>query len=50
MSLYQQTIPVLLKYFETLNKLLDKGAKYCDENGIPQDDMLGWKLYDDMKG
>lgn len=50
MTLYHQTVPVLLKYFERMNHILDKGAKYCEENGIPPDDMLKWKLHDDMKG
>ena len=48
--MYQQTIPVLTKYLLNLSALLDKGAKFADENGLKHEEMLNFRLAPDMKG
>lgn len=48
-SLYQQSIPVMLKYLNNVSKILDKTVVYADKNGIEHKEILNVKLRDDMK-
>ncbi|KAF4977024.1 hypothetical protein FZEAL_6386 [Fusarium zealandicum] len=49
-SLYQQTVPVLVKYLGTMSRMLQKGAKFCEEKGVKHDEMLSYRLISDMRG
>ncbi|KFY94386.1 hypothetical protein V500_03285 [Pseudogymnoascus sp. VKM F-4518 (FW-2643)] len=48
-SLYDQSIPVLIKYFNNLSQILDKSIAYADEKGIAHEELLTARLRDDMK-
>lgn len=49
-TLYAQTVPVMIKYLKNLSGILAKGEKFCDEKGIPHEEMLSFRLIEDMKG
>ncbi|KAH8841363.1 hypothetical protein MCOR27_000945 [Pyricularia oryzae] len=49
-SLYQQTIPVFIKYLKAMDGLLVKGEKYADENEVAHDDMINYRIVPDMRG
>lgn len=49
-SLYQQSVPVLVKYLKNLSYLLQKGAKFCEEKGIKHEQLLNYRLIEDMRG
>ncbi|OBT43234.1 hypothetical protein VE00_06414 [Pseudogymnoascus sp. WSF 3629] len=48
-SLYDQSIPVLIKYFNNLSAILDKTIAYADEKGISHEELLTARLRDDMR-
>ncbi|KFY44493.1 hypothetical protein V494_01450 [Pseudogymnoascus sp. VKM F-4513 (FW-928)] len=48
-SLYDQSIPVLIKFFNNLSQILDKSIAYADEKGIAHEELLTARLRDDMK-
>ena len=48
-SLYDQSIPVMIKYLNNAYKMLDKAVAYADEKGIPHEDILTFRLRDDMR-
>ncbi|KAN0119516.1 hypothetical protein V8E51_001724 [Hyaloscypha variabilis] len=48
-SLYDQSIPVMIKYLTNASKMLDKAIAYADEKGIPHEDILTFRLRDDMR-
>jgi hypothetical protein len=48
-SLYDQSIPVMIKYLTNASKMLDKAVAYADEKGIPHEDILTFRLRDDMR-
>lgn len=50
MSLYQQVVPVYIKYLRNLSGILEKAVKFCDEKGISYEDMLAFRLIEDQKG
>lgn len=50
MSLYKQTVPVMIKYMHNLSSLLNQGVKFCDEKGIPHEELLSARIIDDMRG
>ncbi|KAI5465335.1 hypothetical protein BGZ63DRAFT_450256 [Mariannaea sp. PMI_226] len=50
MSLYQQSVPVLIKYLKNLSGILQKGAKFCEEKAIKPDEMISYRLIADMRG
>ncbi|KAI6352123.1 hypothetical protein MCOR25_009539 [Pyricularia grisea] len=49
-SLYQQTIPVFIKYLKAMDGILVKGEKYADENEVKHDDMINYRIVPDMRG
>ncbi|KAI6783956.1 uncharacterized protein J7T54_001832 [Emericellopsis cladophorae] len=49
-SLYNQSVPVLIKYLRSLSGLLTKAVQHCETKGVAQEDLLASKLADDMKG
>jgi hypothetical protein len=48
-SLYDQSIPVMIKYLNNASKMLDKAATYADEKGMKHEDILTFRLRDDMR-
>ncbi|KAH8738268.1 hypothetical protein BGZ61DRAFT_439854 [Ilyonectria robusta] len=49
-SLYQQFVPVLIKYLKNLGLILEKAEKFCEEKGIKPEDMITYRLIADMQG
>ncbi|CEF84254.1 hypothetical protein FGSG_06522 [Fusarium graminearum PH-1] len=49
-TLYQQSIPVLVKYLKNLSFLLQKGATFCEEKSLKHEEMLSYRLISDMRG
>ena len=49
-SVYQQSIPMFVKYLKGMSALLQKGVAFCDEKGLKHEDMLNYRLVPDMKG
>lgn len=49
-TLYQQSVPVLVKYLKNLSFMLQKGAKFCDDKEIKHEDLLTYRLISDMRG
>jgi Domain of unknown function (DUF1993) len=48
-TLYDQSIPVMIKYLNNCSKMLDKTVKWADENGKKYEDILTFRLRDDMR-
>jgi hypothetical protein len=48
-SLYDQSIPVMIKYLNNMSKILDKTVAYADEKGLKHDKILALRLRDDMR-
>ncbi|KAF2147656.1 hypothetical protein K461DRAFT_298279 [Myriangium duriaei CBS 260.36] len=49
-SLYNQTVPVLIKYLHALSGLLEKAEKFAEEKGKTHDEILNFRLIEDMRG
>ncbi|KAG5757078.1 hypothetical protein H9Q70_000352 [Fusarium xylarioides] len=49
-TLYQQSVPVLVKYLKNLSFMLQKGAKFCDDKEMKHEDLLTYRLISDMRG
>lgn len=49
-TLYLQTVPVMIKYLRNLSGIVAKGEKFCDEKGISHEEMLNFRLVEDMRG
>ncbi|QPC74417.1 hypothetical protein HYE68_005169 [Fusarium pseudograminearum] len=49
-TLYQQSIPVLVKYLKNLSFLLQKSAAFCEERSLKHEEMLSYRLISDMRG
>lgn len=47
-TLYTLTIPPLIRGLNSLSHILQKGADYANEKGIPEDKLLNTRLYEDM--
>jgi uncharacterized protein len=43
-------VPVFIKYLDNFSALLEKGAKYAEENQKSEDDILKYRLVADMQG
>lgn len=50
MSLYQQSVPMFIKYLKNLSALLKKGEEFADMKGMKHKDFLNSRLYPDMFG
>jgi uncharacterized protein len=48
-SLYKQSIPVMIKYLHNVSKILDKTVAYADEKGLKHDEILAFRLREDMR-
>ncbi|KAK7953690.1 hypothetical protein PG996_014582 [Apiospora saccharicola] len=48
-SLYDQSIPVLIKYLQGFSAMIDKSAAYADEKGISHDALLSYRLVPDQR-
>ncbi|VTT63740.1 unnamed protein product [Fusarium fujikuroi] len=44
-TLYQQSVPVLVKYLKNLSFMLQKGAKFCDEKEMKHEDLLTYPKF-----
>ena len=47
-SLYQQTIPVSIKYLRNLSGLLNQAVKFADRKGMKHEEILTFRLIEDM--
>jgi len=47
-ELYDLTVPVYLRAFAAMSAFLEKGRAYADEKGIPHEELLTARLYEDM--
>lgn len=48
LSLYDASIPLFLRGFDTLSAILEKGRAFADETGIAHSDLLEARLIEDM--
>jgi hypothetical protein len=48
-SLYKQSIPVMIKQLNSMSKILNKTVAYADENGLKPDEVLAFRLREDMR-
>ena len=48
-SLYDQSIPVMIKYLNNMSKILDKTVAYADEKGMKHEEILAFRLREDMR-
>lgn len=49
-SLYQQSVPVLVKYLKNLSGIVQKGAAFCEEKAVKPEDVINYRLVSDMRG
>ncbi|EGX46875.1 hypothetical protein TWF173_000063 [Orbilia oligospora] len=49
LTLFDVTVPLFRKGMKTLKHILEKGEAYAKENGISTNDVVNWKLAEDMK-
>lgn len=49
-SLYQQSIPVLVKYLNNLSGIIEKGRQFADEKGMKHEELITFRLAPDMRG
>ena len=49
-SLYQQSIPPLIKFLRNLSGVLEKGVQFADDKGMKHEDLLSFTLAPDMRG
>ena len=48
-SLYKQSIPVMIKYLHNVSKILDNTVAYADGKGLKHDEILAFRLREDMR-
>jgi hypothetical protein len=48
LSLYEISIPVFIRAFGNLSRILDKAKAFADEKGLPHEALLNARLIDDM--
>lgn len=48
LSLHEISVPVFIRAFRNLSKILEKGRAFADEKGIAHSELLGARLYPDM--
>lgn len=48
-SLYNQSVPVMIKFLHNVSKILDKTVAYAEEKGLKHDEILTFRLREDMK-
>lgn len=49
-SLYNQSVPVLVKYLNNLAGIVKKGQVFADEKGVKHEEVIGFRLVADMRG
>ncbi|KAK6346093.1 hypothetical protein TWF730_010425 [Orbilia blumenaviensis] len=49
LTLYDVTVPLFRRGMQTLKHILEKGEAYAKENGISTNEMVNWRLAEDMK-
>ncbi|MFZ2099065.1 MAG: DUF1993 domain-containing protein [Oricola sp.] len=49
LSLYDVSVPVFTRSLRNLSAILEKGRTWADENGLAHAELLGARLYADMK-
>ena len=48
-SLYKQSVPVFIKSLHNLSAILNKTVAYADGKGIKHEELLTFRLRDDMR-
>lgn len=48
LSLYEVTIPVFIRAFGNLSKIIEKGRAFADERGLEHNELLEARLFADM--
>ncbi|KAK8100660.1 uncharacterized protein PG998_007940 [Apiospora kogelbergensis] len=48
-SLYDQSIPVFIKYLQGFSAMIDKAVTFADEKGTSHDDLLSYRLVPDQR-
>lgn len=48
-SLYSQTIPVFTKYLRNMSVMLEKSQKFAQEKGMSAEELLSFRLIDNMR-
>lgn len=48
-SLYNQSIPPMIKSLRNLSGILTTAVKYAEEKGIPHEKLLSYRLIEDMR-
>ncbi|KAH7329500.1 hypothetical protein B0I35DRAFT_448600 [Stachybotrys elegans] len=49
-NIYLQLVPAWIRFLNNLSHFLDEGLKFAQEKGITEEELLTYKLADDMKG
>lgn len=48
-SIYDQSIPIMIKHLNNMSKILDKAVIFADEKGMKHEELLELRLRDDMR-
>lgn len=48
-SLYQQSIPIFVKYLHALSGLLNKAVDHAAAKNVPHEKLLTFRLIEDMR-
>ena len=48
-SLYNQSVPVLIKYLKAFSGVLDKAVQYAEAKSVKHEDLLKARLIEDMR-
>ena len=49
MTLYDQSIPTLLRYLGVMDHIMNKAEAWCKEKGVKEEELLEARLIDDMR-
>jgi uncharacterized protein len=49
-SLYRASIPMMLKSLGNLKGIITKAEAHCTEKGLKPEDLIQFRLIDDMRG
>jgi len=48
-SLYQQSVPMMIRYMKNFGAMLEKGKAFADAKGMTYEEMLSYRLVEDQK-
>lgn len=49
-SLYEQSVPVFIKYLNNLSAIVEKGRKFAEEKAMKDEELITFRLVPDMRG